>query len=1208
MYVTMMMMDHMELPPMPNGDVPLHMLNGDAPQQVILVQVNPGETFTIRAEDGTLQCIQGPAEVPMMSPNGSIPPIHVPPGYISQVLEDNTGVRRVVVTPHSECYPPSYSPALSPPSHPLAPPYIAHPQFIPASHTAYYPPASPSDVATQFYQHRLFYPEEIIPLYAMSSFIGREEPYCKPPPKKQNNYKTSSACSSTTNGHGKSHGSGSPGNKRPERRSRGSPKSSDPADQQVWLFAAADSNETQISSCLAVAGEHRPGVQHTVQENKRARSTIDHNLETRRVQEMLSGMGRPQVSKVQSRSALVSWARAAQGDGTPISCGYELMLTDKGSDGKYRVVYSGELLECHLTDLRPATDYHVRVSAFCNAVRGPFSEPATFTTHCGPPDIPQAPRLSHRSKSFLSLQWKPPVDNGSRITNYILEWDEGKKNSIFRECYFGSQRHYKVVRLCPGMGYTFRVAALNDIGTSGFSPEVVFQTTGSHPQLPPAPRLVKVGSAWVTLEWTRPSGCSQEEPITYTLEGQEEGPEFHPKYSGTDVSCRVEGLRRSTQYSFRLRACSADWSTGPSAVLVCKTSPEKPGPPTDLRVDDVTSHSFSVMWQPPEDDGGSGPLTYILEITEGNSREGPWNDVYRGPGMQHVCDGLRPAACYSLRLCSVNTGGQSQGSVSLCVQTLNLPPAACPPPRVVGHVRHKEVNLEWDPPAHDGASLGVEFSVEMFKVEETLEQEEVYRGRSTECTVGSLLPGAIYKFRVRAANDAGYGPYSEATEVTTAAGPPGQCRAPHVTMSSHTCAVVSWEACASSGADISEYRLDWGGDQDSLELVYSGTNMFCQISNLEAASSYCCRLQAVNQAGAGPHSELVTCRTPAAIPDAVQGFYLQDHIDAHHYSLSTSLSLVWEEPCCNGAEITSYTIAMGDRLISTGNVTCYVVSDLQPDSEYNFQVRAENAMGAGAFSQRLVARTRPLPPSPPRLECVAVGPQSLKLRWGDGSRTQCSEDTVYTLQMEDRNQRYIVIYRGPSHTFRVQRLCESSRYSFRIQAVSEAGEGPFSEIHTFSTAKSLPPTLKAPRVAQVEGNGCEVTWEAVPPMKGDRIAYLLHVLGGRDSEYKQVFKGEDTTFQLSGLQWNTDYRFRVCVCRRSADASQELCGSFSPASHFTPCRSDLALAVETSSASAPAAKAFGIASTDGQFATMMVVGLAFLSFLMAFILQFFLVE
>ncbi|MEE6526148.1 hypothetical protein FKM82_026597, partial [Ascaphus truei] len=52
--------------------------------QVILVQVNPGETFTIRTEDGHIQCIQGPAHVPMMSPNGSMPPIFVPPGYVSQ--------------------------------------------------------------------------------------------------------------------------------------------------------------------------------------------------------------------------------------------------------------------------------------------------------------------------------------------------------------------------------------------------------------------------------------------------------------------------------------------------------------------------------------------------------------------------------------------------------------------------------------------------------------------------------------------------------------------------------------------------------------------------------------------------------------------------------------------------------------------------------------------------------------------------------------------------------------------------------------------------------------------------------------------------------------------------------------------------------------------------------------------------------------------
>ncbi|MGH0119286.1 UNVERIFIED_CONTAM: hypothetical protein FKN15_026966 [Acipenser sinensis] len=66
MYVTMMMTDQipLDLPALLNGELPMmpHMVNGDGSQQVIFVQVNPGETFTIRAEDGSLQCIQARAK------------------------------------------------------------------------------------------------------------------------------------------------------------------------------------------------------------------------------------------------------------------------------------------------------------------------------------------------------------------------------------------------------------------------------------------------------------------------------------------------------------------------------------------------------------------------------------------------------------------------------------------------------------------------------------------------------------------------------------------------------------------------------------------------------------------------------------------------------------------------------------------------------------------------------------------------------------------------------------------------------------------------------------------------------------------------------------------------------------------------------------------------------------------------------------------
>lgn len=420
---------------------------------------------------------------------------------------------------------------------------------------------------------------------------------------------------------------------------------------------------------------------------------------------------------------------------------------------------------------------------------------------------------------------------------------------------------------------------------------------------------------------------------------------------------------------------------------------------------------------------------------------------------------------------------------------------------------------------------------------------------------------------------------------------------------------MSWESPESSGADISEYRLEWGEDEESLELIYHGTEPGFAIRDLLPAAQYCCRLQAVNQAGAGPYSELVLCQTPASAPDPVSTLcVLEEELPhAHPDSPSVCLVLTWEEPCNNGSEILAYNIDLGDTSITVVNTTTHILKDLLPETTYRIRIQAINEIGAGPFSQFIKAKTRPLPPLPPRLECAAAGPQSLKLKWGDSNaKTHAAEDTVYTLQLEDRNKRFISIYRGPSHTYKVQRLTEFTCYSFRIQAASEAGEGPFSETYTFSTTKSVPPTLKAPRVTQLEGNSCEILWETVPPMKGDPVNYVLQVLVGRESEYKQVYKGEEATFQISGLQTNTDYRFRVCACRRCSDTSQELCGAFSPSAAFVLQRSEVMLTGDMGSLDDPKMKS--MMPTDEQFAALIVVGFATLSILFAFILQYFLMK
>uniref|UniRef100_A0A8C9VIL0 Fibronectin type III domain containing 3B n=1 Tax=Scleropages formosus TaxID=113540 RepID=A0A8C9VIL0_SCLFO len=998
--------------------------------QVVFVQVNPGETFAIRTQDGSLQCIQGPAEVPMMSVNGSVPPIYVPPGYISQVLEDGTGFRRVVITPQSECYP-RYSHSISP-IHSLHP-YLGHSNFLQTWNKFYLPTG---DTPPHHYYHYCPFP-----MYREGKIVAGP------------------------------------------------------------LFICPTVHETDLVTRMLFSD---PSTQVAV---------------TVRTPYFL------QVLNIQARSAQLTWMPPVTLSGvdgsSSSSCSYEVVLSDKGWDGKYRVVYS------HSTWI-----YIYLPNGFCHSTKlGIGSEPVVFTTLASSPECPLPPRLSHRTKSSLTLQWKLPVDNGSKVTHYLLEWDEGKTSSVFKECYFGAQRHCKLTHLSSAMGYKFRLAARNDIGTSGFSPEMVFFTSGPLPPLPKMPRLVQAGTAWVSLEWSRPKGYRPEEVLTYTLEAREENKagEFQPKYAGECLMCTVEGLKRNTQYSFRISASSRERRSGPSSTLVCTTTLDIPGVPTKPCLKgEVLPHSFCVTWDPPQDDGGTEVMTYLLEISEGNYEGSPWEVTYCGTASEHTCDGLKPDMVYRLRLCSISTGGRSQFTECLLVRTLGMAPGPCTPPRILGKVKQKEVHLLWGQylsPVIATSPLHCHYSLEISAMGS--EPSEVYRGPALEHTVSSLLPGAKYTFRVRGANQTGFGPYSEPTEVKMAHGPPGQCKTPLLTLASPSSLLVSWEVPESSDVSVSEYHLEWSRNDDPLQLVYSGTDTQREICDLTPGTRYRCRVQAVSEMGVSPFSELASCCTPAASPDVVPNLTTleQDPAGSPSFSPSTCLALKWEEPCANGAPIMSYTVALGDQLINVGCITGHVIEGLQPNYEYSVRVQAVNEFGAGLFCVPLHVRTRPLPPSPPLLECAAVGPQSLRLKWSPTAR-----ETAYVLQMEDqKRQRFVTMYRGPSHTYKVQRLMEWSSYAFRIQAVSSAGEGPFSDTYTFNTAKSLPPALKAPRVTQLNGSTCRITWDGIPPMRGDPISFILQVLVGRESEYKQVNEQQKGRFDyiIQGFSIGSSSRKKV---------------------------------------------------------------------------------
>jgi len=112
--------------------------------------------------------------------------------------------------------------------------------------------------------------------------------------------------------------------------------------------------------------------------------------------------------------------------------------------------FSGDANEITLKDLKPATEYHLkylnilcrnafsmpfcfRVCACIDSCKGEYTNPTPFTTEQCEPDQPSQPKLlGSRLKNALTLKWTATPDNGSKILNYILEYDEvnfDKKNN-----------------------------------------------------------------------------------------------------------------------------------------------------------------------------------------------------------------------------------------------------------------------------------------------------------------------------------------------------------------------------------------------------------------------------------------------------------------------------------------------------------------------------------------------------------------------------------------------------------------------------------------------------------------------------------------------------------------------------------------------------------------------------------------------------------
>lgn len=185
------------------------------------------------------------------------------------------------------------------------------------------------------------------------------------------------------------------------------------------------------------------------------------------------------------------------------------------------------------------------------------------------------------------------------------------------------------------------------------------------------------------------------------------------------------------------------------------------------------------------------PVSYICEVQcitkKGDTAEiGQWDSRYQGRDLKCRIEKLRPGAEYLSRLKARHQNITGNESEVVPFKTATDAPARPAPPVKELHQQKERLTLRWKAPCDNGEVIR-DFTLEMSAVNNLTSsyyrnsanananeiRKILYTGKNTEYTLGEkkkdqLRPGYTYKFRVKATNALGSGPYSEEVSHQTA--------------------------------------------------------------------------------------------------------------------------------------------------------------------------------------------------------------------------------------------------------------------------------------------------------------------------------------------------------------------------------------------------------------------------------------------------------
>ena len=402
----------------------------------------------------------------------------------------------------------------------------------------------------------------------------------------------------------------------------------------------------------------------------------------------------------------------------------------------------------------------------------------------------------------------------------------------------------------------------------------------------------------------------------------------------------VTGLTNGTSYTFQVRALNA-LGMGPVSNAATVIPLGRLPAPEGLEAKSGTRgvSSFTVQWS-----AVSNATGYVATaVTDGSTMEGTVSDT------EAAFANLLPSRVYTVSVYATGDGTSyhlTGRTATVAVSTL-LPPRA--PDGLEIESGAGEVTLSWTRTT-DPSVTGYEYRSRTGA--DFRDSWLVISGSDASTvshTVSRLTNGTAYVFELRAVNSAGVG----APSVPVRAVPLVVPAAPQDVVAEAGVASVTLRWTRTTDASVTgyEYRRDSGPWE-----AFPRGSLHYRVTDLTNGQEYTFRLRALNAAGAGAASAAVM-----ATPEAVPG--MPGNLQAE--AADEQVTLTWETPT-SGGRVMRYQLRIGEGMWadiagSDAMTRSHVVTGLTNGQSYQFQVRAENDVVAGASAQVLATLAVVLP-------------------------------------------------------------------------------------------------------------------------------------------------------------------------------------------------------------------------------------------------------